>query len=104
MLKLSKEFYITSIVKFNRWNNSKLNEEYIYYFRYKKFQIKLAVIFTIMGHTDEDNIAIVNFGYSTDIEKWSDREQDFCYIRDLDKTDGRSTKKYLDSAKAREVI
>ncbi len=106
MLKLSKEFYVTSIVKFYRYrrDNSKLNEEYIYSFKYKNFQIKLAVIFTIMGHTDEDNIAIVNFGYLVDIEKWSDREQEFCYIRDLDETDGRSTKKYLDSAEAREII
>ena len=104
MLKLSKEFYITSINKDYGWSNSKLNKEYKYNFRYKNFCVELAVIFSIVGYTDEDNMAIVNFGYCVDIEKWSDKKQSFCYIDDLDDEDGKSTKKYLDSAEARELI
>ena len=104
MLKLSKDFYITSIDNFSHFISSGFDSEYHYHFRYKDFKVVLTVSFKLIGHTVEDNNAIVNFGYSVDIQKWSDIEQDFCYIRDLDNADGRSTKKYLDSAEAREII
>ncbi len=43
-------------------------------------------MFAIVGYTQEDNIAIVNFGYSVDIEKWTDKEQRFSYITIPDQT------------------
>jgi hypothetical protein len=104
MLKLSDGFYITSIDTDNRWSSSKLDQEYAYKFRYKDFRVELSIMFTIMGYTREDNMAIINFGYSVDIDRWSDKEQSFSCIDDLYKEDGKSTKKYLDSLKARELI
>ena len=104
MLKLSPNFYITSIDNQNRWNSSKLEQEYKYNFRYKEFQVELTTMFTIIGYTQKDNIAIINFGYSVGIERWSDKAQRFCYIDDMEEEDGRVTKKYLDSQEARELI
>ncbi len=104
MLKLSKDFYITSIDNFSHFIRSGFDSEYNYHFRYKNFKVVLSVSFELIGYTVEDNNAIMNFGYAVDIQKWSDIEQDFIYIDDLDNADGRSTKKYLDSAEAREII
>ena len=104
MLKLSPNFYITSINTQNHWNSSKLEQEYTYNFRYKEFQVELTTMFTIIGHTKKDNIAIINFGYSVDIERWSDKKQRFWYISDMNLEDGRVTKRYLDSQEARELI
>ena len=104
MLQLSKEFFITSIKECYKWKSSILEQEYIYTFRYKNFKIELEIQFLIMGYTKIDNMAIINFGYIVDIEKWSDREQSFSHISDLDSTDGKSTKSYLDSQEARELL
>ena len=104
MLKLSKDFYITSIDTKNRWNESKLNKDCEYNFRYKNFKVELKIAFEIVGYTYEDNMAVINFGYDVDIEKWSDKEQSFSYIDDLDSQNGKSTKKYLDSPEARELL
>ena len=104
MLKLSPNFYITSIDTKNRWNSSKLEQEYKYNFRYKEFQVELTTMFTIIGHTQKDNIAIINFGYAVGIERWSDKAQRFCYIDETEEEDGRVTKRYLDSQEARELI
>jgi len=101
MLKLAKDFYIVRIVK-NRDNN--LNKRYEYFFRYKNYRVELEVEFLIVGYTKEDNSAIVNFGYTVDIERWSNRLQRFKWINDLDNQNGKSTKKYLDSQVARELV
>ena len=104
MLQLSKNFYITAIEPKNTWNSSLLEQEYEYTFRYKNFKIELSIQFEIIGYTKKDNIAIINFGYSVDIEKWSNKEQYFLSIEDVDSIDGKSTKKYLDSQDAREIL
>jgi len=62
MLKLAKDFYITAINKRFGYRNSSLEEEYLYTFIYKEYQIELNTEFKIIGYTKEDNIAIVNFG------------------------------------------
>lgn len=104
MLKLSDDFYIVCIKNRDKYKESKLNKYYIYEFRYKDYLLSLDVSFEIVGYTREDNIAILNFGYLIDIEKWSNREQRFKWIVDLDSQCGKSTKKYLDSKEAREII
>jgi len=103
MLTLANNFYITSIDKNNYWSESKLHEKTTYNFRYKEYQVELTTAFSIVGYTQEDNIAIINFGYLVDIEKWSNREQRFCDIDDLDSQNGKSTKQYLDSTEARTI-
>ena len=103
MLKLAEDFYIVSIEK-DSWNHSKIENKTTYTFRYKNYKVELSPSFQIIGHTQEDNIAIINFGYIVDIEKWSDQKQYFTYIRGLDTQNGSSTKKYLDSPEARELI
>jgi len=104
MLKLAKDFYITAINKRFGYRSSSLEKEYLYTFVYKEYQIELNTEFKIIGYTKEDNIAMVNFGYVVDIEKWSNKHQRYCYINDLDKENGKSTKKYLDSKDAREIL
>ena len=105
MLTLAKDFYITSIESREYYRNeSKLNKKYTHYFRYKNFRITLSVSFDIIGYTAEENIAIVNFGYDVDVERWSNRKQRFDYIQDLDSQNGKSTKKYFDSPEARDLI
>jgi hypothetical protein len=104
MLKLAKDFYITSHKKDSGYSNSFLNKESRYTFIYKNYKIELGIEFKIIGYTKEDNIAIVNFGYIVDIEKWSNKEQSYEYIYNLDNDNGKSTKQYLDSQEAREMI
>jgi len=104
VLTLANNFYITSIDQNNYWSESKLHEKTTYNFRYKEYQVELTTAFTIVGYTQEDNIAIINFGYMVDIEKWSNREQRFCYIDDLDSQNGKSTKQYLNSTEARSIL
>lgn len=105
MLKLTKDFYITSINSRNGFfSSSTLSREYEYKFKYKSYQITLDISFKKAGYTKEDNIAIVNFGYTVDIEKWSNKEQCFTYMRDLDNENGKSTKQYFDSKDARDII
>ena len=103
MLKLTEDFFIVSIEKYN-WNNTKIENKKTYTFRYKSYKIELTPSFSVLGYTKEDNIVILNFGYVVDIEKWSDKDQCFRYIRGFDNQDGSSTKKYLDSQEARELI
>ncbi len=104
MLKLANDFYITSTQNNDSWKQSNLDREFTYDFRYKEFLIYLKISFEIIGYTKEDNIAIINFGYEVDIKRWLDRKQRFFYIADLDSINGKSTKKYLDSKDARELI
>ena len=105
MLKLAKDFYITSYKSNSSyWLETSLDKEYEYVFRYKNYKVETSIQYKVIGHTKESNIAIVNFGYKVDIEKWSDKEQTFTFIEDLDDEDGKSTKKYFDSKKAREIV
>ena len=104
MLKLSQDFYITSAKDRSYWNDTKLDRDYEYDFRYKEFKVELKINFKIVGYTYEDNMAIINFGYDVDVEKWSDREQGFSYIEGLDSQNGKSTKKYFNSQEARELL
>jgi len=104
MLKLSQDFYITSSKDRSYWNDTKLDRDYEYDFRYKEFKVELKINFKIVGYTYEDNMAIINFGYDVDVEKWSDREQGFSYIEGLDSQNGKSTKKYFNSQEARELL
>jgi len=105
MLKLADDFYIASINNCKSFfQNSKLIKEKEYIFIYKNYKIELEIEFKIVGYTREDNIAIVNFGYAVDIEKWSNKSQSYRWIKDLDKQNGYSTKKYFDSNEAREII
>ena len=106
MLRLSPAFYITSIETQNRWHlpQSKLNKERAYHFRYREFKITLRIAFEVVGYTSGKNMAIVNFGYEVEIERWSERKQRFYYIEGIDGQDGRSTKKYLDSKEARALM
>ena len=103
MLRLAKDFYITKIEK--RFNSRRYpTTEYVYHFGYKNYALELSVEFKQVGVTEEDNIAIVNFGYRLEIEKWSNRIQSFEYIYDIDTQDGKSTKIYFDSEEAREIV
>lgn len=104
MLQLAENFYITSIDKNRYWSQSKLCEKTTYNFIHYKYKVELTIAFSIIGYTEEDNIAIINFGYMVDIEKWSNREQQYCEIEDLDPQDGRSTKKYISSKEIRTII
>ena len=76
MLKLAKDFYITSTQNNDSWKQSKLDREFTYDFRYKEFLIYLKIAFEIIGYTKEDNIAIINFGYEVDIKRWLKENQD----------------------------
>jgi len=102
MLKLIEDFYIISIER--NWNGSILENKTTYTFRYKNYKIELIASFIIIAYTKEDQIAIINFGYVVDIEKWSNRKQCFEHIPGLKNKNGCSTKKYLDSSEAREII
>jgi len=108
MLKLAKDFYITSI-EHNCYRSKKnlpytLEKEYNYIFRYKEYRVNLTIQLDRIGYTRDDNITIFNFGYLVNIKKWSNKEQRFEWIDDLDEEDGSSTKKYLDSKEARAII
>ena len=104
MLKLAKDFYITKIDRDSGYGNSSLEKEQLYTFVYKKYKVQLDMEFKIIGYTEEDNVAIINFGYIVDIKKWSNKDQNYNYIYDLDNANGKSTKKYLDSKDAREIL
>jgi len=105
MLKLADNFYITSINNYKGLSNRlKLIEDKEYTFVYKNYKIQLMIEFQRVGYTREDNIAIINFGYAVDIDKWSNRRQSFEWIEYLDKQDGSSTKKYFDSTDARKIV
>ena len=104
MLKLAKDFYITSINREYGYNKSSLEKMYLSTFIYKQYKIELDMEFKIIGYTKEDNIAIINFGYTVDIEEWSNKDQNYNSLYDLDEADGKSTKKYLDSKDAREIL
>lgn len=101
MLKLAENFYITSIYESGRYA---LNSQKTYNFRYKNYCIELDIQFEMLSVTKKSNIAIINFGYTVDIREWSDREMKYIYINDLDRQDGRSTKKYFDSKQGRELV
>lgn len=101
MLKLANKFYITSIKKYNV---NKIDKSCEYIFKYKNFRVILKIYFTILGFSDASNIAIVNFGYLVDVEKFSNRLMRYVFIEDLDKNDGQSTKKYFDSKETREIL
>ena len=105
MLKLAKDFYITAYQKRkNFFQDNFLEQSYEYTFRYKEYTLDLNINFGLAGHTKEDNIAIINFGYNLDIEKWSNKKQRFQYIADVDSANGKSTKKYFDNIEAREIV
>ena len=104
MLKLAKDFYITKIDRDSGYGNSSLEKEQLYTFVYKKYRVELHMEFKIIGYTKENNIAIINFGYTVDIDRWSNKDQRYCFINDLDEADGKSTKKYFDSKDAREIL
>lgn len=103
MLKLTKDFFIVSIRRY-KWTKTKIEDQTTYTFLYKNYKIELTISFVILGYTKEDNVAIMNFGYDVDIEKWSNKDQDFRDIRGFNSQDGSATKKYLDSQEARELI
>lgn len=101
MLKLAENFYMSSI-----WVREKngLNLKKDYNFIYKNYNIILQIDFCMLAVTRKSNIAIVNFGYSVDVRKWSNRHLRYVYVDDLDEQDGRSTKKYFDDKTAREIV
>ena len=101
MLKLAKDFYLISIFKNN---HSNLKKVYYYKFMYKNYQIALNIRFYIDEYTKDSNIPIIIFTYTVYIKKWSNKYQDFYYIHDMDFSCGKSTKRYLDSREARELI
>ena len=104
MLKLTRDFYICSRNQ-RCWSCDVLEREIDYNFLYKKiYQIELHINFKHIGFTKEDNIAIINFGYSLDVEKFSHRSLRFEYLDDVDNENGKSTKKYFNSKKAREIV
>ena len=72
MIQLAKDFYIVSIEK-NNWTNSRLENNTTYTFKYKNYKLELRPSFDILGYTKEDNMAILNFGYVLEMEKWSNR-------------------------------
>ena len=99
MLKLTRDFYICSRNQ-RCWDCNILEKEIEYNFLYKKiYQIRLNINFKHIGFTKEDNIAIINFGYSLDIDKFSYRSLEFESLEDVDNENGKSTKKYFDSKK-----
>lgn len=104
MLKLATDFYITSIENQNYFSNSKLEKGKTYRFKYKEYKIELETQFKIIGYTKEDNIAIINFGYTVDVEKWSNRLLRYEWINGLDNENGLDTKKYFDSKEARKLV
>ena len=104
MLKLLENFHITKIRINTQWNRSKLNQANEHNFVYKNFLISLETQFQVIGYTAQDNMAIVNFGYSVEIKKWSNRDQQYQWIPDLDEQSGRSTKQYFDDKEARKLL
>ncbi len=104
MLRLAEDFYLVSIENNSHWCDAKIEGKFTYFFRYKNYKLELSPSFNLLGYTKEDNIAILNFGYTLDIRKWSDKGQSFHYIPNLNNQDGSSTKQYFDSPEARELI
>lgn len=101
MLKLAENFFITSVFERGRYA---LSTQKMYKFRYKNYCLELDIQFEMLSVTKKSNIAIINFGYTLDIREWSDRKMKYIYINDLDTQDGRSTKRYFDSKKGRELV
>jgi hypothetical protein len=104
MLKLAKDFYITSIDYDYAWNSHVFDKEIRFCFRYKNYKVELIVSFSSRGITKEDNLPIINFGYGVTIQKWSNKAQDWQLLDDVDELNGKSTKKYFDSKEAREIV
>jgi len=104
MLKLTKDFYITSIDYNYGWRDDVFSKRNRFSFRYKEYKVELIVSFSLIGFTKEDNLPIINFGYKLNIEKWSNKIQDWIWIDDVDGENGESTKKYFDSKEAREIV
>ena len=103
MLKLLDDFYITKYWA-DCYRRQPLDVRYNHEFRYKNYKIELCSSFSVIGYTKEKNMAILNFGYSVDVRRWSNREQSFEMLYDVDEQDGKSTKKYFDSPEAREFV
>jgi len=112
MLKLAKDFYIISVfstdsfanIYLPRFKRYKYSRFYTYRFLYKNYQIVLDISFCQYGYIKDSNLAIINFGYAVYIKKWSNKKQDYYFIDDVDYESGKSTKRYLDSQEARELI
>jgi hypothetical protein len=104
MLRLAKDFYIANIDKSSGYTRDPFAREYEYRFVYKKYKVELTTQFSICGYTKKDNTPIINFGYSINIERFCNRHLYYTYIDDLDRSNGKSTKKYFDSKEAREIV
>jgi len=104
MLKLTKDFYITSIDYNYGWKSYIFDKEIRFCFRYKNYKVELNVSFSFIGLTKEDNLPIINFGYTVDMQKYSNKTQSWKWLDDVDSENGRSTKKYFDSKEAREIV
>ncbi len=101
MIKLCDNFHIYSID--NKLQNSFEFEKY-YNFIYKEFQIRLNISFSVVALSKKSNTVIVNFGYLVIIKKWSKKLMRYEELKNVDIQSGKSTKQYLDSPQAREII
>jgi hypothetical protein len=104
MLTLSKDFQIVSIEK-SHDSLKRLEQSKIYTFlnNNKQLKIKLEIEYSIIGYTKKTNSAIINFGYTVDIEKYNKKKIRWEYLY-IDNESGKDTKEYFSDKMARSLI